>query len=53
MIDGKPNLSKGRKSDCTLEEMLAKYDTFLQVHPEWPDVAEQFYLRQETSVCEP
>ena len=50
MIEGKPNLSKGRKSDCTLEEMLAKYDAFLQVHPEWPGTAQQFYLRQETWV---
>jgi hypothetical protein len=51
MIEGKPNLSKGRKSACTLEEMLAKHDAFLQANPEWPAVAEQFYLRQETFVC--
>jgi hypothetical protein len=53
MIDGKPNLSKGRKSDCTLEAMLAMYDAFLQAHPEWPEGAKNFYLRQETFACEP
>jgi hypothetical protein len=53
MIEGKPNISKGRKSTCTLEEMLAKYDAFLQVNPEWPAVTEQSYLYQETFVCDP
>lgn len=53
MIEGKPNLSKGRKSACTLEEVLAGYNAFLQVNPEWPEVADKSYLRQETFVCEP
>ncbi len=53
MIHGKPNLLKGRKSDRTLEEMLAKYNAFLQVHPEWPEMTQQFYSRQETFICEP
>ena len=45
-----PTYRKGT-SACTLEEMLAKYDAFLQTNPEWPEVAEQFYLRQETFIC--
>lgn len=53
MIQGKPNLSKGRRSDCTLKEMPAKYYAFLQVHPEWPALTEQLYLQQETFICEP
>ena len=53
MIDGKPNLSKGRKSGCDLKETLARYAAFLQANAEWPDAAEQCYLRQPTFVCEP
>jgi hypothetical protein len=53
VIHGGPNQSKGRKSDRTLGEMLARYDVFLRANPEWPELAEQLYLRQETFVCDP
>ena len=51
MIPGKPNQSKGRRSNRTLEEMLTKYNAFLRANPDWPKVAEEFYLRQETFIC--
>ena len=53
MIGGKPNLSKGRKSACTLEEMLGGYSSFLEVYPEWPQLAEQFDMQQLTLIWNP
>lgn len=46
VMQGKKNISKGRKSDCTLDEILAKYDKFLQQYPEWPKLALQCYEQQ-------
>ena len=44
MIPGKPNQSKGRRSNRTLEEMLTKYNAFLRANPDWPKVAEEILL---------
>jgi hypothetical protein len=51
MIQGKSNLAKGRKSNCTLGELLAKYDAFLQKTPEWPEVITRLYEQQQTFIC--
>ena len=51
VIPSRNNISKGRKSGCTTDELLASYDDFVTANPEWLDLIHESDARQDTLVC--
>lgn len=52
VVTGRKNISKNRKSDCMLEELLEEYERFLLDHPEWLELVKRSDESEETFVFE-
>ena len=50
VLPSRKNVSKGRKSGCTLEELLGSYNSFVAVHDEWVDLIRQSDEKQQTFI---
>ena len=44
------NLAKGKKSDCTVDDLLEGYDAFVSLHPEWRELVARSDESEETFV---
>lgn len=53
IVKSEKNLSKGRNSHCSLDELYAKYGEFLHDYPEWPEITRNFYEQQWDGVLSP